>query len=308
MNIPFDKITGALKTGFNVSKESNTPVRVAVYLDYTASQFLIDTVREALVPQTTSGIVRVERLGDDPVTPKNDNDVVLILSCGSDRLQSAVQEIVVAGAPVAVITESAVEASFIASSTPMLGNIAATDKTHLLESLAHFILERTEKSTAFAANFPFMRIAAANKVISNCVFANAATGALFFIPGADTPVMLAAQVGMLFELASIFGKPLAPERGYEVAGVIAAGFVLRTITRFIVKRTPHIEFLVKALVAAGGSFAMGKGLCYLYQQNVDYTRANEVLGAAFGKTRDIVTAVAGAAKASNANAEYAAAA
>ena len=152
MKIPVDKLTRVFKMGATTKKDSDTPVRVSVYLDSSASRFLVETVRDAFVPQTTSGIVRVERLGEDRIVPKTDTDVVLVLSCGSDRLESAVQELVIAGAPVCVLAESAVEVPFIQESTPMLGAVAATDKTYLLETLARWILDRTDKETAFAAN------------------------------------------------------------------------------------------------------------------------------------------------------------
>lgn len=100
MKIPVDKLTRAFKMGATTKKDSDTPVRVSVYLDSSASRFLVETARDAFVPQTTSGIVRVERLGEDRIVPKTDTDVVLVLSCGSDRLESAVQELVIAGAPV----------------------------------------------------------------------------------------------------------------------------------------------------------------------------------------------------------------
>ena len=231
MKIPVDKLTRAFKMGASVKKDSDTPVRVSVYLDSSASRFLAETVRDAFVPQTTSGIVRVERLGEERIAPKTDTDVVLVLSCGSDRLESAVQELVIAGAPVCVLAESAVEVPFIEESTPVLGVVAATDKTYLLETLARWILDRTEKETAFAANFAFMRIAAANRIITSCALTNMATGALVFLPGADYPVMALAQVGMLFELAAVFGRGIKPERGYEVAGVLAGGLVIRAVTR-----------------------------------------------------------------------------
>ena len=112
----------------------------------------------------------------------------------------------------------------------MLGVVAATDKTYLLETLARWILDRTDKETAFAANFAFMRIAAANRIITSCALTNMATGALVFLPGADYPVMALAQVGMLFELAAVFGRGIKPERGYEVAGVLAGGLVIRAVT------------------------------------------------------------------------------
>ena len=167
MKIPVEKLTRAFKMGATTKRDSDTPVRVSVYLDSTASRFLVETVRDAFVPQTTSGIVRVERLGEERIVPKTDTDVVLVLSCGSERLESAVQELVIPGAPVCVLAESAVEVPFIQESTPMLGVVAATDKTYLLETLARWILDRTEKETAFAANFAFMRIAAANRIITS---------------------------------------------------------------------------------------------------------------------------------------------
>ena len=83
MKIPVDKLTRAFKMGASVKKDSDTPVRVSVYLDSSASRFLAETVRDAFVPQTTSGIVRVERLGEERIAPKTDTDVVLVLSCGS---------------------------------------------------------------------------------------------------------------------------------------------------------------------------------------------------------------------------------
>ena len=287
MKIPVDKLTRAFKMGASVKKDSDTPVRVSVYLDSSASRFLAETVRDAFVPQTTSGIVRVERLGEERIAPKTDTDVVLVLSCGSDRLESAVQELVIAGAPVCVLAESAVEVPFIEESTPMLGVVAATDKTYLLETLARWILDRTDKETAFAA---------ANRIITSCALTNMATGALVFLPGADYPVMALAQVGMLFELAAVFGRGIKPERGYEVAGVLAGGLVIRAVTRALVKQTPHIGFAVKALTAAAGTYGMGRALVSLYERDVDYSRANEVVTATFSRVRDLVTTVAGATR------------
>ena len=42
MKIPVDKLTRAFKMGASVKKDSDTPVRVSVYLDSSASRFLAD--------------------------------------------------------------------------------------------------------------------------------------------------------------------------------------------------------------------------------------------------------------------------
>lgn len=289
MRLPFDAFAQALKLGVSAKRDSDAPVRVAVYVDSTASPFVVRTVRDALVPQTTSALVRVERLGSSPVAPRADTDVVLVLSCGSDRLQEAVQEIVVAGVPVAVVAESSVEVPFITADTPMLGLIAATDATYLLETLARWILDRTEKDVAFAANFPFMRIAAANRVITSCALANMATGALVFMPGADFPVMTIAEVGMVLQLSAIFGYKLEPERGYEVAAVVGAGLVLRLAGRGLCRLAPRLAFVVKAFVAAAGTYGMGRALAHAYEQGIDYGPLNERVSGAVGRARELLS-------------------
>lgn len=292
MRLPIDAVAQALKLGAAAKRESDTPVRVAVYVDRSASSFIIETVRDALVPQTTAALVRVERLVGAPPTPRADTDVLLVLSCGSELLQAAVQSLVIAGAPVAVIAESSVEAPFIKSDSPMLGLIAATDATYLLESLARWILDRTEKGVAFAANFPFMRIAAANRIIASCALTNMATGALVFIPGADFPVMTVAEIGMVLQLSAIFGYKLEPERGYDVAAVVAGGLMLRFAARSICRLAPRLGFAIKASVAAAGTYAMGRALAGAYERGVDYSPLNDRVSFIVDRARRLAGAVA----------------
>lgn len=285
MGIPFDKVASAVKVGVTAHGEAETPVRVGVYVDGSATRFLIDAVRTAFVPQTTAALVRVERLTDAAVTVKPDTDVALVISCGSSRLQSAVQEIVVSGAPTVVLAESSVEVPFIQQDTPMLGLIAATDEAHLREELARWILDRTEKTSAFAANFPFMRGAAANRAIASTALTNAVTGALVFVPGADFPVLTLAQLGMLMQLAGIYGKPIRAERGYEVAGVLAGGALLRALARAASRSAGKASFAVKAFVAGAGTYGMGCALAALYERDIDYAPLNDALASLLRRAR-----------------------
>lgn len=73
--------------------------------------------------------------------------------------------------------------------------------------------------------------------------------------------------------------------------VILRGHPLRSS-----KQTPHIGFAVKALTAAAGTYGMGRALVSLYERDVDYSRANEVVTATFSRVRDLVTTVAGATR------------
>ncbi|OUN88925.1 hypothetical protein [[Collinsella] massiliensis] len=289
MRVPVESLAGALKAGVGAKRATDEPVRVAVYVDRSASPAIVACVRDALVPRTTSALVRVERLTAAPVAPRPDTDIVLVLSCGSDILERAVHELVVAGAPVAVIAESSVEVPFIKDDTPLLGLIAATDDAYLLDTLARWILDRTEKDVAFAANFAFMRIAASMRIISSAAVANLATGALSFMPGADFPVMTITEVGMALKLSAIFGYRLEPERGYEVAGVLAGALALRFVARAVGRRAGHAAFIVKAGIAAAGTYGMGRALSAAYERGIDYAPLNAFtselgrrLGALFG--------------------------
>lgn len=275
MRLPVESIVDAVKLGFDVRGDADAPVRVAVYLDESAPMRIVRRLRDALVPQTTTGLVRVYRLDDGPMAVKPDTDVALVVTAGGPALEDRVRQIVISGVPVAVICESIVEAPFIQGDTPMLGAIAATDDTHLLSSLAHWILDRTDKETAFAANFAFMRIAAAMGIVRSTVTANLATGALFFMPGADFPVMTMAQLGMMLRLATVFGKPMRPERAYEGAMVVASALAMRGAARALSDRCGRAGIALKVLMAGVGTYAMGRALIDYYERDIDYTPVHE---------------------------------
>lgn len=94
---------------------------------------------------------------------------------------------------------------------------------------------------------------------------------------------------LVIDLIVIF-SPKIPGLSYT------GGLVIRAVTRALVKQTPHIGFAVKALTAAAGTYGMGRALVSLYERDVDYSRANEVVTATFSRVRDLVTTVAGATR------------
>ena len=111
--------------------------------------------------------------------------------------------------------------------------------------------------------------------------------------------MAVAQLGMMAQLALVFGKPVRPERGYEVAGVLVAGLLMRALARAVVPAAGHLGFVVKALVAGFGTYAMGRALTALYEADVDYTRANQAVASAARHGRDFISLVSGRARAAD---------
>ncbi len=275
MRVPVEKIADVLRMGFEYTHDADDQLRIGVYVDAGAPTTIVETVRDAFVPQLTTALVRVERLGEQPVQPKGDTDVALVITSGAAYLEAQVQRLVVAGVPTVCLAESCVEVPFIKTDTPMLGLIASTNKTYLLETLAGWILDRTDKQLAFAANFPFMRVAQAHRLVGQAALRNAVTGALVFVPGSNYPVMTLAQISMALALAETYGKGLKLERLYEIAFVAASGLVLRTGARFICARTPHVGFLVKALIGGAGTYGMGRALMWFYARDLDHADVRE---------------------------------
>lgn len=292
MRIPFDTLFGAARMGASTLRESAVPVRVAVLVDAGASREQAEWIRDALVPQTVTALVRVAAIGEGPVELKPDTDLAVVLAGGSPRLEGAVRSALMAGVPCVVVAESAVEAPFACGDSPMLGLVAAQDRTRMLEGIAHWVVARSEKRCALAAAFPFMRVAAAVRATRSAALANAATGALVFMPGADFPAMTLVQVGMLLELAAIFGKPLGPERGYELALLMAGALGMRAAARAACRARPRWSFAIKALVGGAGTYGVGCALRALYERDPDYSRINSAVRAAASRVRDLAGAAA----------------
>lgn len=300
MRIPFDAVADAFKMGVSAQQQSDEPVRVSVYVDGSASAYLIDAIRSAMVPQTIGGLVRVSRLTAE-LEPKADSDLAIVVSCGSSMLEAACHRLVISGSPTVVVCESRDDAPFIERDTPMLGLVASREEGVLLHRLACWVLDRTDKPQAFAANFPFMRATASRGVVAATALSNAVTGALTIVPGADFPVMTLAQLGMMAKLASMYDKPMRFERLYDAAGVAVAGLGLRALSRSLAPRAGRAAFAVKASIGGLGTIAMGIALMELYARDIDYGPANRVVRNAVDAVRDAVAPADGVASVS---AEY----
>ena len=277
MDFKLDNIVHMFKSASSARSSAEEVARVAIYVDGTATPFLIETVRDALMPQSTTALVNVSRLDDDPEPVGKGTDIVLVLSCGSQHLELATGRLLSSGAPVAVVVESSVEAPFIKQDTRMLSLICATDGEHLLGQLSRWILDHTEKDTVFAANFPFLRETASGRAITSSALTNTVTGALTWPKGADFPAMTVAQLDMLLKLAGIYGKPIDRDRLYEALGVIACAYGLRAAARAATKNTGRATFIVKAAIGGAGTALIGMGICELYKRDIDYGPIDDVV-------------------------------
>ena len=108
-----DQLIDAAKMFNSTAASSKEPIRLSVYLDDTATDFLITTIRDAFVPQQTNALLRVERLGDEIPSVKPGTDVAIVLTGGSDGLAEKANALAISGVPTVCVAESSLDLPFI---------------------------------------------------------------------------------------------------------------------------------------------------------------------------------------------------
>lgn len=91
------------------------------------------------------------------------------------------------------------------------------------------------------------------------------------IPGADFVPLTALQVGLMLRLSTLYGKSISKDTAKELIIATVVGNVGKTIFRQIVKFVPGAGTVVGASVAGGMTIALGHGVKYALENNIDLT-------------------------------------
>jgi uncharacterized protein (DUF697 family) len=129
-----------------------------------------------------------------------------------------------------------------------------------VEAIAGAIASRLgEHGAPLAARVPVLRRAVADTLIASFSRRSAIVGAAVFIPGADLPVLLVAQLRLVLRLEQAYGLDIDPrERLPELAATIGAGLGLRALARELLDLVPVAGWAVKGAVAYAGTRALGE--------------------------------------------------
>jgi uncharacterized protein (DUF697 family) len=123
-----------------------------------------------------------------------------------------------------------------------------------------------DHGVALGRRYPVVRAVAARRVIYRTAGQNALIGLAFFIPGADMPAMTLNQIKMVLSVASIYGEEVSFERAVELAGIVGMGFGLRAIARRLVRSTPGIGSVVRAVTGYTATMAIGLGAIQYFEK------------------------------------------
>lgn len=275
MGLPISNVMSILSSGSELEKRRNETIRLAIFVEKSAPDALVETLRTSFFPELSGGLIHVEVFDAQTVPTINDHtDCAVIVACSDPATGYLFNHLKSLGVP-AVVVAPAVDPLYaaLAGQEVSFGGalITHTSPSELLSPLATWILDhiQEDKQLAFAANFPFIRRALATSVINETARQNALVGGVAFIPGADFPVMTANQGKMLLELAAIYGQKLGAERIRELAVAVGGGFALRAVARQVVGLVPALGWAVKAGIGYSGTLAMGKAALEYFEQGGD---------------------------------------
>lgn len=273
-DLPIKELKGVLDSGKSAAEARKEPVAVDIIVDAQASANIINPVKCALVPEQPEGRVSVRGLAASSAAAPGP-DIALVLAGGTiDEVARIAREYSTLGTPVAIIAETSVDAppiGSLSSGMAPISLIVVTDEASLLDRLGHWVVDSTDKDLAFAANFPFVRPAKVDALITACAVENAAVGAVGLIPGADMPIMTANQAKLALDIAAVYGHDLDPTRLADLAGVVGAGLGYRAVARQALTFVPVFGWALKAGMGYAGTKVTGEALRKRFEIESDLT-------------------------------------
>lgn len=270
MALPLD-IRDLVKSSASLRAEQERPVRLLVIVDAQAPDELVDSVREALVPQSGLASIAVAAVVAGEAAAVADADALVAVAGPGQTLAPTLANARAAFVPAVVVCaqEDAMEVARRLGH-PVLSVVGSDDIAAAVEHLGRWLADKIPaKRLALAANFPFVRRAVALEAVRATAFQNGVIGGVLIIPGADMPLMTANQAKMVMQIAAAYGQPLGADRLRELAAVIGGAFVFRTVARQAVALLPGFGWALKAGVGYSGTLAMGHAAIEYFESGAD---------------------------------------
>lgn len=297
MPIDVSKLLGALTL---IGQQRDANVRIQLVFDPTASNSLVDKMIDAFVGVTPNLHVTDTVLGEKIPPISKNADLVIIVGGDSLLLGDVADAAGALDVPAVVVIERGKtyfahdkEAAQAYADLTLRENAAPTtsgsaqipsvgkgvdlenlidmnpdDAARSFERLGTWIVQNVpEKRLAMARSLPFLRHPLAVELAKQTTIQNAAIGAVFFVPGADMPLIALNQAKMALQIAAVYGKAMNRDRIGEILTVMAGGLGFRAVARQLVARVPLLGWAIKPGVAAGGTMAMAIAAIEYYEED-----------------------------------------
>ncbi|ANU22209.1 YcjF family protein [Planococcus donghaensis] len=145
-----------------------------------------------------------------------------------------------------------------------------------------FLLEKKGKDLLFAKSIK-EKSSAANRWIIGAGVSAGVIGASP-IPGSDVLPLTTLQAGLIIKLSNLYDKPLTKKAAKDMIVVTATQTIGHTIYRQALKFIPGAGSVIGGTVASSMTLALGYGVKYAYENNIDIDY--DMIGSLFEKFKN----------------------
>ena len=254
--------------------ESASDLLVEVLIDESAEDELVTLTRKVLEVRPDTAEITISSFGEAIPSYDKEASFTVVIAGTSPSLPRLMEIALWSDINCVFITQ---DAAALLTSVPeedaveIAMNIIEVDvqkpQEEFEDALAAWCVARLpEIRIGLGAAFPFMRRAIALDLTLQTSLENAVIAAVFFLPGADLPVLTLNQCKLLYQIAVINEVPIKRERLADAAVVVAAAFGLRGLTRFVLGRLGPLGWLVRGTISLGATLAVGHVAQMLYSR------------------------------------------
>lgn len=262
--IPID-VKALTQAGKLFESDASGDTIVEVLVDASASQALVSLVRQSLAVEPGTIDFSILGFSEDMPRLNTEASLTIVVAGSSPHLRRLMEIALWSGIKCVVLSQDV---------PTLISTVAEEDALEIAQSLIEVdvskpvevlqkdltnwcIANLPELRLSLGLAFPFMRHAIALDLTRQTSLENAVIAAIFFLPGADLPLLTLNQCKLLYQIAVVNGIPLTRDRLVELALVIVSAFGLRGVTRLALRKFAPVGWLVRGGVAFGATLLMG---------------------------------------------------
>lgn len=262
--IPID-VKALTKAGKIFESDASEDALIEVWVDTSASRELVSLARKVLQVKPGTLELSIKSLAEEMPRLNTEASLTIVVAGSSPHLRrlmeialwSSMNCLVLSEDPAALIARVAEEDALEIAHT-ILEVDTSKPQEALEKDLAQWcIANLPDLRLSLGAAFEFMRKPIALDLTRQTSLENAVIAAVFFLPGADLPLLTLNQCKLLYQIAVTNDIPITRDRLVELALVIASAFGLRGISRLALKKFAPVGWLVRGGISFGATMLMG---------------------------------------------------
>jgi uncharacterized protein (DUF697 family) len=252
--------------------------RISVLVDVLLEPALLAYAKEALRSSVETVQIAVIPYSDEPPAFAHNSDLAIVLGAGSSATGRIMTQALKERIPAVVATLDPFPLQTIARENyheiDALSIVTASPRAteeerfeRLFASLGAWIVrELPDDRVSLARALAFVRDPFVENAIQATSVQNAAIAAVFFLPGADLPLLTVNQIKLFSQIAAVYGADLDKGRILEIAILLLSGFGFRAVARKLIGVVPVLGWAVRGSVGYTGTLVIGKAAHEYFKQ------------------------------------------